>query len=103
MLCGEGFGFDSGLFGGLLEGRVELGLKLGYSVQKKHRCTPGKHSPFLHGNKIVSVYEAVDSVCGWGVFMVRCTGQTSWGVVPKGEGVVLRGLSLLFAHDVCIL
>ena len=30
----EGFGVDPGLLGGLLEGRVKLGLKLGYLVHQ---------------------------------------------------------------------
>ena len=34
LLCREGFGVDSGVLWGLLQGRVKLGLESGYLVQK---------------------------------------------------------------------
>ena len=34
VLYREGFGVDSGLLAGFLEGRITLGLKLGYLVQQ---------------------------------------------------------------------
>ena len=50
-LCREGFEVDSGLLGGLLKGRVKLGLKSGHMVQKQRAL--GKPTPigqfcFLH-------------------------------------------------------
>ena len=42
VLGREGFGVDSGLLQGFLSGRVKLGLKSGYLVQKSEAgCAPG--------------------------------------------------------------
>ena len=46
VLCREGFGVDSGLLWGLLQGRVKLGLKSRYLVQKQHAvCTRANTFP----------------------------------------------------------